>query len=260
MKIEEQVRELILESRRIKFADIADNSRMGGFGSVTPQLQKWYDKCEQLILKEAGIYSNTWEKFESVDIDIVTGNRKNKLKVLKTTVVDALKELVIKADVIKNTNIKQSELVSSNKDVFIVHGQEEAIKNKVARFVESIGYNPIILHEQASKGNTIIEKIEDYSNVSFGIVLYTGCDEGRIAKQKESLKKRARQNVVFEHGYLIAKIGRKNVCALVEKQVEIPNDISGVIYIEIDKSDAWRFEIAKEMQAIDLVVDMNKIK
>jgi len=30
------------------------------------------------------------------------------------------------------------------------------------------------------------------------------------------LKPRARQNVVFEHGYLMGKIGRKNVCALVK--------------------------------------------
>ena len=89
--------------------------------------------------------------------------------------------------------------------VFIVHGHDDALKNEVARFIEKLGLEAIILHEQANKGKTIIEKIEYYSDVSFGIVLYTPCDIG--GETKENLQPRARQNVVFEHGYLIGKIG-----------------------------------------------------
>tara|TARA_R110001583_G_scaffold109189_1_gene257851 strand:- start:1101 stop:1250 length:150 start_codon:yes stop_codon:yes gene_type:complete len=44
--------------------------------------------------------------------------------------------------------------------------------------VESKGLEPIILHMQASGGRTIIEKIDHYSNVGIGIVLYTECDVG----------------------------------------------------------------------------------
>lgn len=260
MKIEEQVRELILESRGIKFSDVSETSDLGTFGRVSPELREWYNKCEQLILKEADVYSSTWEKFESIELDIVQGNYKDKFDLLKATVVSALKELVVKPRVIQETKKEKVKSNNSDKDVFIVHGHEEGIKNKVARFVESIGYNPIILHEQASTGNTIIEKIEAYSSVHFGIVLYTGCDQGKKAKEEDVLKKRARQNVVFEHGYLIANIGRNNVCALVESEVEIPNDISGVVYVELDKNDAWKFTIAKEMKASGLEIDMNKIK
>ena len=91
--------------------------------------------------------------------------------------------------------------------VFIVHGHDNAAKEAVARFVEKIGLEAIILHEQASSGNTIIEKIEANSNVGFGIVLYTPCDLGASQEKKDELKPRARQNVVFEHGYLMGKIG-----------------------------------------------------
>ncbi|WP_254520366.1 TIR domain-containing protein [Bacillus cereus] len=83
---------------------------------------------------------------------------------------------------------------------------------------------PIILHEQASGGTTIIEKIENNTDVGFGIVLYTACDLGKA--KNDELQKRARQNVVFEHGYLIAKLGRSNVCALVKDNIEKPNDTS----------------------------------
>ena len=143
--------------------------------------------------------------------------------------------------------------------VFIVHGHDNAAKQAVARFVEKIGFEAIILHEQASSGKTIIEKIEANSNVGFAIVLYTPCDLGRSKEEEDQLKPRARQNVIFEHGYLIGKIGRKNVSALVKGDVETPNDISGVVYIKMDEADSWKYAVGKEMKACGYDVDLNKI-
>ena len=143
--------------------------------------------------------------------------------------------------------------------VFIVHGHDDAAKEAAARFVEKIGLEAIILHEQASSGQTIIEKIEANSNVGFGIVLYTPCDLGESQKQKDQPKPRARQNVVFEHGYLIGKIGRKNVCALVKGDIETPNDISGVVYIKMEGEKEWKYKVADEMKACGYDIDLNKI-
>ncbi|MEZ8227098.1 TIR domain-containing protein [Vibrio splendidus] len=142
--------------------------------------------------------------------------------------------------------------VKSKKDkVFIVHGRDNEAKQEVARFVESVGLTPIILHEQASGGKTIIEKIEHYADeVGFALVLYTACDHGRgIHETKVQPKQRARQNVVFEHGYLMAKLDRGNVCALVKGEIETPNDISGVVYVGLDPAGAWKTEVAKELKA-----------
>lgn len=143
--------------------------------------------------------------------------------------------------------------------VFIVHGHDGEAKEAVARFVEKIGLEAIILHEQASSGNTIIEKIEANSNVGFAIVLYTPCDEGASKGKKDQLKPRARQNVVFEHGYLIGKIGRKNVSALVKGDIETPTDISGVVYIKMDEGEAWKYQVAKEMKACGYEFDPSKL-
>ncbi|WP_438455956.1 TIR domain-containing protein [Vreelandella venusta] len=142
-----------------------------------------------------------------------------------------------------------NSVVKKNK-VFIVHGRDNEAKQEVARFVDKIGLIPIILHEQASGGKTIIEKIEHYSEeAGYAIVLYTACDHGRgIHETKVHPKQRARQNVVFEHGYLMAKLGRENVCALVKGEIETPNDISGVVYAQLDFSGAWKTEIAKELK------------
>lgn len=142
-----------------------------------------------------------------------------------------------------------------NKDqVFIVHGHDEHAKNDVKAYVESKGLEPIILHLQASGGRTIIEKIDHYSNVGFGIVLYTECD---IGAKRDSLgyKWRARQNVVFEHGYLIAKLSRSRVAALVKGTVETPNDISGVVYVSMDAAGNWKNELDAELSSAGFSVN-----
>ena len=140
-----------------------------------------------------------------------------------------------------------------------MHGHDGEAKQAVTGFIEKLGLEAIILDEQASSGNTIIEKIEANSNVGFAIVLYTPCDLGAAKGEKDHLKPLARQNVIFEHGYLIGKIGRKNVCALVKGDIETPNDISGVVYIKMDQGDGWKLDVAKEMKKSGYEVDLNKI-
>lgn len=142
--------------------------------------------------------------------------------------------------------------------VFIVHGRDELAKTETARFIEKLGFSAIILHELASSGKTIIEKIEAHTNVGFAIILYTPCDTGGLAGEKTQ-KSRARQNVVFEHGYLIGKLGRHNVCALVKGDVDTPNDISGVVYVPLDSHNAWHLSVAKELRNAGYSFDMNKI-
>lgn len=145
-----------------------------------------------------------------------------------------------------------------NIDVFIVHGHDSGLKNEVARFITESGYRPIILHEQPNAGKTIIEKIETYTNACYAIILYTPCDKG-AQRDGEQLLPRARQNVVFEHGYLIGKLGRERVCALMKNDVETPGDINGVVYVAYDEHGAWKNAIAKEFDALGLKININAL-
>jgi hypothetical protein len=131
--------------------------------------------------------------------------------------------------------------------IFIVHGHDEIAKLEMASFITSLGLQPIILHLQATSGRTIIEKIEHYSNVGFGIVLYTPCDIGSKVGELTG-NYRARQNVVFEHGFLIGKLGRSRVTAVVKGTVETPNDISGVLYVTMDARGDWKNELIRELR------------
>ncbi len=157
-----------------------------------------------------------------------------------------------------HNNDKTANETLDRSNVFIVHGHDEAARLNLEEFLGKVGLNPIVLSRQADEGRTIIEKFEKYSNVGFAIVLYTYCDDGK-EKTESEYKKRARQNVVFEHGYMIAKLGRNKVCALRKGDIEIPSDYQGVIFKTMDESGGWQMELAKELKAAGYSVDMNSL-
>ena len=141
---------------------------------------------------------------------------------------------------------------------FIVHGHDEGARESVARFLERLGIIPIILHEQASGGRTVIEKLEKNSDVDFAVVLLTPDDVGGVATAKDRLNPRARQNVILELGYFVAKLGRDRVCALHKGAVELPSDFVGVVYVAMDNAGAWRLLLAKELREAGFDVDLNQ--
>ncbi|MFX1442084.1 MAG: TIR domain-containing protein [Promethearchaeota archaeon] len=144
--------------------------------------------------------------------------------------------------------------------VFIVHGRDEELKEKIKNTLIKLDLEPIILHEQANKGRIILEKFEDHSNVGYAIVLLTPDDKGSL-KNDSTLKERARQNVVFEFGFFIGKLGRDHVFILYKESesFEKPSDIDGLVYCNYDEKGAWKMRLVKEMKAIGYQIDANKL-
>jgi len=152
---------------------------------------------------------------------------------------------------------KKEEYKTLNKNVFIVHGKDEKTKLELARMLEKLGFNAIILSEQPDKGRTIIEKFEEETmDIGYAFVILTPDDWGGTkddflsildgmtrgytdledAFHDKELQYRARQNVILELGYFVGKIGRKRVCCLYKGDVELPSDIHGVLFKKFDKS------------------------
>lgn len=210
------------------------------------------------ILADKENASNPPGFFVFISRDDIIRGEKHTTDITKEIIEEAKSLLASEKISTDNKDSKNNEIDKTK--VFIVHGHDEVVKISVARFLEKIGLTPIILHEQANQGKTIIEKIEEYSNVGFAIVLYTPDDVGNSKgkfKDSHELLPRARQNVVFEHGYLMAKIGRQNVCALVKDDVEKPNDISGIVYVKYDSDGGWHMELLKELKSSGYEVDAN---
>ena len=114
--------------------------------------------------------------------------------------------------------------------VFLVHGHDVAALDQTEMLLRRWGLEPIILRDRANRGMTVIEKIEANTDVGYAIVLLTPDDLGGV--DRENLSPRARQNVIFEWGYLVAKLGRHRVACLCKAGVELPSDLHGIVRID----------------------------
>ena len=150
------------------------------------------------------------------------------------------------------------EMSTTNK-VFIVHGRDEGTKDSTARFLVDLQLDPVVLQEMPNQGRTIIEKFEDYADVGFAVVLFTPDDEGRLVGEERDVKPRTRQNVIFELGFFLGRLGRHRVVVLVKGDVEIPSDYSGVLFIQLDDRGAWKMQLIGELKSAGYSIDANRV-
>jgi predicted nucleotide-binding protein len=139
--------------------------------------------------------------------------------------------------------------IQRSKKVFLVHGHDNTINETVTRFLQGLGLDVIKLQEQPNRGLTIIEKLEAHSGVGFTVVILTPDDVGGSAKEPHKTNQRARQNVIFELGLFIGKLGRNRVCPLFVGELEVPSDIHGLGYVRYDEAGNWRSQLLKEITA-----------
>lgn len=150
-------------------------------------------------------------------------------------------------------------MVPGSNKVFIVHGHDEAALHNLARFLEKLGLEAIILKEQPNQGRTIIEKFEHSAKeVGYAVVLLTPDDVGGAVAHAEPTL-RGRQNVIFELGYFAGALGRGRVCLLRKGEVEIPSDLYGVVYTEMDATEGWKGRLVQELKAAKLEFDANRM-
>lgn len=200
------------------------------------KLAEWFAKCESWA-KENDYHDI--ENDAQIGLTFIGVDYWNKTQ--RTKILARLKA-------IGKDCINMNNNVNENRKIFIVHGHDGEMKEKVARIIEKLKFEPVILSEQPNSGKTLIEKLECYSDVRFVIVIYSPDDsmsDGEL---------RGRQNVVFEHGLFIGKLGRQNVMCVRQESVVLPSDIKGVVYTS---SDEFQKEIVKELKSAGLNVDAN---
>lgn len=151
----------------------------------------------------------------------------------------------------------------SEKKVFVVHGHNQELKNDVEVFLRNIGLEPIVLHREVDEGLTLIEKFEHHSDVGYALILISPDDiafpksELKKSENKRKIELRARQNVIFEWGYFVGKIGRSNVCCVYKEGVTLPSDLAGMVYKKVTRSiEDIGYELIKELKNAGFKLDI----
>jgi predicted nucleotide-binding protein len=143
-------------------------------------------------------------------------------------------------------------------DVLLIHGRDEDTKESVLEFLEKLELRAITLHEQPDGGKSMMEKSVESPGIHFAIILLTPDDIAAPRNKPKERQTRVGQNVIFEFGYFLSKLGPGKVCALYREGVEIPSDYSGTAYIPMDSRGGWRLLVAKEIKQAGIEIDLNK--
>lgn len=247
-----------------------------GLDTDSPEFKRWWRSTEIAITNTFGDESRHIREFN--DIAYFSRFASYMLRGLKSATVllqsmieeveEYWEEDTEAAKVLKKLKLqqpgedrkKEHQPLPNTREVFVIHGRDEAAKQKVARFLEKLDLTPVILHEQPNQGQTIIEKFEQHAQVGFAVALLTPDDGGALQGEAEHIKPRARQNVVFELGYFLGRLGRKRVCALVKgEDLERPSDYAGVAYIPLDDYGGWERKLFKELKEAGFEIDANRI-
>jgi hypothetical protein len=152
--------------------------------------------------------------------------------------------------------LNPSQLLGSN--ILFIHGHDEARKESVLKFIEKVGLQSLILPEQSNGSRSIMERFGEFSNINFAIILFSSDDTTPPEDKSCERKARANQNVIFEFGYFVGKLGFGRVCALYKEGMEIPLDYSDIVCIPMDSRGRWRLLIAKEIKQAGIEIDLNK--
>jgi predicted nucleotide-binding protein len=241
----------------------------------------WVNNIENILIKTVKPNSEPFvyfkaagnSKFKGYSEDRFAVAKENYIKTLNALISlldegDIFNELLVSDLPKKNNKAKDSAkitnapstLVPSNNKVFIIHGHDHTLKIELEVFLSHIGIKPIVLHREVDGGQSIIEKFEANSDVSYAFILLTPdevsytIDQSSVIDAERKKETRAIPNVMFEFGYFVAKLGRQNVCALHKGDVGIPSDLSGFIYKKVDNTiEEIGFSLIKEIKAAGLM-------
>jgi hypothetical protein len=131
---------------------------------------------------------------------------------------------------------EKETVMSMHSRVFVIHGRNGPARDRVVRILHEARTVPVFLEREAATGRTIIELVEEFTDVKFCVGVMTACDIGYFKEEPDRAKKRARQNVVFEVGYVMGKLGRSRIL-LLREDIEMPSDLDGVRYLSLSSSD-----------------------
>ena len=234
-----------------------------GVDCGNPEFCAWKEQSTRFLIRVYGTNSHELKRFNSFHFTLTCFSSSTpsykfnaacvrdleRVKAIFKSYVEEMEEDSLHSD---NTAKPVSR---SMKKVFIVHGHDGELKQSVARLIERQDLTPVILGEQVNRGATIIEKIEKNDDVGAAICLFTS-DDKCIGDGGDSVAMRARQNVVFEAGYFIGKLGRGNVILLAEHGIDMPSDLSGVVYTDVNN---WQLYVCAELKKIGFNIDLNRL-
>jgi predicted nucleotide-binding protein len=164
----------------------------------------------------------------------------------------------------KSMTPTQQEMPGSNlrPRVFVVCGTDGEMKQAVTNALTKLRLVPVVMCEEPSQGRKLVDRFQDYADIGFAVVLLSP-DDFAYSKDESPTKRklRPRQDVVFELGFLLGKLGKGNLLVLCREFIDFegPTDFEGMKVIVFDDRDSWKLALIRELINCGYNVDANRI-
>ena len=253
------------EGNAFTYENFSSKDPRGYPSALTPDYIAWKTKVEVFVSSTFGKSSPILELFKKAEGIRVLGNGPAQFDKCQSIILGTLTAGIDTLTFEPPFEQSPPRAVNTalNAKVFVVHGHDELMKHQLEIFLSELDLEPIVLHRKADEGLTVIEKFEKHSDVGYAFILLTPDDiaypKADEVKPDEARKKeqRARQNVIFEFGFFVAKLGRSRVCCLYKEGVTLPTDVSGIIYKKIVNAvEEAAFSILKDLKAVGYKVSL----
>ncbi|HSS48379.1 MAG TPA: nucleotide-binding protein [Thermoanaerobaculia bacterium] len=254
-----RLKALMAEGEGLTYSTFARINKRGYPESFKPEWLTWVARVETLLSRLFGPGAAPMDLLKSAKEVELIGWDSDHFELAKSYFVGALFagiKLLEDGDAEDLGGRATTAPGSLGTKVFVVHGHDDRAKTELEILIRELGLEPIVLHRQADRGQTLIEKFEANSDVGYAFILLTP-DEVAYLKSQESSsdadrikEKRARPNVIFEFGYFVGKLGRGRVCCLHTGGVTLPSDLAGLVYkAYTDHVEELGLSIVRELTA-----------
>ena len=147
--------------------------------------------------------------------------------------------------------------------IIVVTGSDEEMNQALNVALTKLSIVPVVLCEEPSQGKKIVENFSrDYADIAFAVVSLFPDDFG-YAKNEAATKRKLRpkQDVIFELGFLLGKLGKGNVLVFFREcaNFEIPSDFEGIKLTAFDDRDSWKLALIRELSNRGLAVEGSRI-
>jgi predicted nucleotide-binding protein len=148
--------------------------------------------------------------------------------------------------------------------VLLAHGRDDRWAQAVAHLLEQAGSHELtILDQRAEQRAELLEDAGDQRAAPrYAVVLLTADDIGgrRLESAEEPyFAPRARQDVVFEMGFLAAALTPACVCVLYEEGVELPCELDEISHVRLDLAGTWQPKLLMKLRRAGFDYDLNRL-
>ncbi len=161
-----------------------------------------------------------------------------------------------------NTNTPSQSAGNISRRVFVISGSDEEMKKAVTKTLTKLWLTPIVLCEEPGHGKKIVEQTAEYADVNFAVALLSS-DEYTYAKTDEPTKRKLRpqQEVIFELGFVLGKLGKDKVMVLFRESdtFDVPTIFASLKVTAFDDRDSWKLALLRELASSGYVVDGDRI-